>query len=669
MSRFASIRWIALAALSIATAAFVAVGPALAADDSATATRTKAKDVSTGNGVSLTEVDASGFPVVRVAFGADEVDGDTPPLTYFENGEPLGAGVSLYRGEIGEYEDPRPTHVMLVLDTSLSMGFGTRFEDAVAAANKLIDRARPGDKIGLATFGGDAKVVVKPTTKLEKVRAAMADLQLADRTTMFDAVSASAGAFDRSAKANRAMVLLSDGKDVGSVETLDEAAGEAIKAQAPIFTVAIRENADDQPRDLAELGNGTGGELRTVVGSDGLDELFAELGRRILQPYWIEYRSSAPQGRELTFGIGVGRKASTPDATRTFRAVPTAAALSAADLPEAHPKDPIIPIPGGMQGVLIASIPFAILIFSFVWMMLDRRTTPNVLARIERYTALASETSVRREEPDGSMFRTLAAPFMKMSDAFLGRSAFFDRISFRAEQAAIAIKPSELFTAMLAFGALGLLIGLAVGKLFLVPILGVVMFYAPNFWLRMKARKRRNSFDDQLPDVLQGISSSLKAGHSFNQAINAMIKDAPNPTSEEFSRVMTEARLGMPIEQALQHMADRMGSEDFDFAVTTVNIQRTVGGSLADILQMVGDTVRNRQQFRKKVKALTSMGQMSAYVLLGMPVFIALALTVMSPDYMAPLYGTTTGHLMIAAACFSMALGYFACMKVVSVKV
>ena len=668
MIRSRTSRWLVGVVASLATATLVAVGPAIAAGDDAPAAAAAA---SNKNGVSITEVDHGAYPTVRVAFGADQVDGDTPPLTFFENGEPITAQVSLYRGELGEYEDARQTHVMLVLDTSLSMGFGTRFQDAVAAANQLIDRARPGDRIGLATFGGDAEVVVKPTSNLAKVRSALGALKLADRTTMFDAVEASAGAFDTKERANRAMVLLSDGKDVGSAASLDEAVTAANVARAPIFAVAIRENADDQPKDLARLGSGTNGELQTVVGSTGLDALFSELGRRILQPYWIEYRSSRPQGSELTFGIAVGEAARRADATSTFRAIPgVSAAAGANDLPKATPKDPILPIPGGMTGVLLAALPFAILVFSFVWMVLDRRSTPDVVARIERYTALASpESVVRKEESERPMFRTLAAPLMLVSDAVLGRSAFFERTRARAEQAAIAIKPSELFSAMLVFGGLGALVGLMFGMMLLVPVLGLVMFMLPNFWLRLKARKRRNQFDDQLPDVLQGISSSLKAGHSFNQALNALIKDAPNPTSEEFSRVMTEARLGMPIEDALQHMADRMGSADFEFAVTTVNIQRTVGGSLADILQMVGDTVRNRQQFRKKVKALSSMGQMSAYVLLGMPIFIAGALTVMSPAYMAPLYTTTIGHLMMVASFISMTLGYFACMKIVAIKI
>jgi tight adherence protein B len=631
-----------------------------------------APDRDSAQGVSITEVDSSAYPIVRVAFGADEVDGKEPEFNFFEGRQAL-PGASLYRGEIGEYEDARRTDVMLVVDTSLSMGTGTRFQDAIDASNKLIDRARAGDRIGLATFGGDAKVVIKPTADLERVRAALRGIELENRTTMFDAVSMSSKAFGTKMDANRAIVLLSDGTDVGSIESLDEAAGEALKAQAPIFAVSIRENAEDQPKDLAELGNGTGGELHTVVGTEGLDTLFAELGRRILQPYWVEYRSASPQGSSLQFGIALGNRRSDIVVQRSFRGVPSASANGRAgggDFVKSTPAKPLLPIPGGMLGVLVAAFPFALLIFSFVWMMLQRRTKPDILARLELYTARANaDTVVRRDQEDQSLFRRLGAPIVMLSESFLGGSAFFERARKRAEQASIAVKPSEMFTAMLATGAMGALIGLMLGKFIFAILIGLPLFYLPMFWLRYKARKRRNMFDDQLPDVLQGISSSLKAGHSFNQALNAMIKDSPNPTSEEFSRVMTEARLGMPLEDALQHMADRMGSADFEFAVTTVNIQRTVGGSLADILQMVGDTVRNRQQFRKKVKALSSMGTMSAYVLLGMPIFIGLALTLINASYMAPLFTTSTGHLLLGVGAFSMTLGYFACMKVVAIKI
>ncbi|MCW2961428.1 MAG: type secretion system protein [Thermoleophilia bacterium] len=628
----------------------------------------------TGAGISITHVDASRFPVVRAAFGADEVAGNTPKLTFFEDGEEI-SNVSLYRGNLGMFEDKRSADVMIVLDASFSMK-GQRIADAVAAAKTLIRQASPEDRIGLATFGAESKVVVKPTADHGKVRSALDAVQLSNNTQMFDAVTKAAGAFgDRDAR--RAIVVLSDGTDLGSTKTVTDAAKAARSANAPIFAIAIRENKDEQPKDLASLGNGTGGELRTVVDSTELDATFAELGRRLLQPYWIEYRSSAPDRSQVTLGIGVATSSRAIDAKRSYRAVFPVSSSSTEPKQLVAPRatearEPLVPIPGGGLGIALAVLPFGILVFWLSWGWLDRRSKPDVLARIERHTALASAdpSTIREVRTKRSMVRVLATPFMRLGDAFLGRSAYFDKVRFRAEQSAIAIKPSELFVAMIAAATFGALLATIFGpSLLLYGVLVPVFGSIPNIWLIRKAKKRRRRFEEQLADVLQAISSSLKAGHSFNQSINAMVKDSPAPTSEEFQRVMAEARLGMPIEAALQAMADRMGSPDFEFAVTTVNIQRTVGGSLADILEMVGDTVRDRQQFRKKVKALTSMGQMSAYVLLAMPIFIGGVITLMSPSYMAPMFTTPMGHMMLAAGAVSMILGYVACMKVVSVKV
>jgi tight adherence protein B len=651
---------------ALAVAGVIAVGATTSA-----ANAEPAADQSSGGGVSITQVDASHYPRIRVAFGADDVKGDTPSLDFFEDGDKL-AKVSLYRGPIGKYENKTHTDLMLALDTSLSMNEGTRREDAIAAARELITHAGPDDNIGLVTFGGKAEVLVKPTTNHALIGQALDTITLQNRTTMFDGVSLAAQAFDKHSRANRAIVLLSDGTDVGSHETLDEAAGEAIKANAPIFAVAIREHEGEQPKDMATLGNGTEGELKTIVGTAELHALFDDLGRRLLQPYWIEYQTDAPRRSMVEFGIGAGG-ASRPAAIRSFRAVPstTASGRSVTSPPKAPPAaKPIIPLPSGLLGVLLAAVPFGALVFFGSWRFLEKRSRPDVIARIERYTARATSASVvAAREESGSGMRRMSAPIARLGETLLGKSKFFERTRFRAEQAAIAIKPSELFAAMVIFAGFGFLLGLMFGNILLIIGLPLFLGFLPNLWLRMKARKRRNRFEDQLADVLGGIASSLKAGHSFNQALNAMIKDAPQPTSEEFSRVMTEARLGMPIEDALGRMADRMGSADFEFAVTTVNIQRTVGGSLADILDMVGDTVRNRQQFRKKVKALTSMGQMSAYVLLAMPIFMGVVITIMSPTYMKPMFTTPIGHGLLAAGAVSMLLGYFACMKVVSVKV
>ena len=142
-------------------------------------------------------------------------------------------------------------------------------------------------------------------------------------------------------------------------------------------------------------------------------------------------------------------------------------------------------------------------------------------------------------------------------------------------------------------------------------------FFLPVLWLKLKARKRQKAFDEQLPDTLVAMAASLKAGHSWNQAMETVIREGSEPTSREFGRVANEVRLGRPNDDAMQAMADRLGSIDFEFVVMSVNIQRQVGGSLADLLDQVGETVRQRQQFRRKVKALCAMGRMSAYTLVG----------------------------------------------------
>ena len=127
----------------------------------------------------------------------------------------------------------------------------------------------------------------------------------------------------------------------------------------------------------------------------------------------------------------------------------------------------------------------------------------------------------------------------------------------------------------------------------------------------------------ELPDLLITIAASLKAGHSFKQGLQAVVDEGHPPANKEFKRVLTEASLGRSMDDALADMSERLGSKNFEFAITAVTIQRQVGGSLATLFDMVADTVRQRQQFARKVRALTAMGRMSAYTLIGIPFFLA----------------------------------------------
>jgi tight adherence protein B len=184
----------------------------------------------------------------------------------------------------------------------------------------------------------------------------------------------------------------------------------------------------------------------------------------------------------------------------------------------------------------------------------------------------------------------------------------------------------------------------------------------------MKARKRLRAFDNQLPDLLVTLAASLKAGHSFRQGIQSVVDEGLEPASREFKRVLTDTQLGRPMEDSLGEMAERVGSKNFTFVITAVTIQRQVGGSLAALFDMVAETVRARQQFQRRIRALTAMGRASAYVLVGLPFVLAAILTLINRSFMAPLYHRHIGHMLILFGLVMMAVGSLLLKKIVSFK-
>jgi tight adherence protein B len=190
----------------------------------------------------------------------------------------------------------------------------------------------------------------------------------------------------------------------------------------------------------------------------------------------------------------------------------------------------------------------------------------------------------------------------------------------------------------------------------------------PLAYVSFKARSRVRQFENQLPDLLITIAASLKAGHSFRQGIQSVVDEGAEPAAKEFRRVLTETQLGKPMDNALADLAVRVGSKNLTFVINAVTIQRQIGGSLAGLFDMVADTVRQRQQFLRKVKGLTAMGRMSAYVLVALPICIAIVVTLMNPVYMSPLYHSATGQKLIGAGVVMILMGSAMLKKTVSFK-
>ena len=221
-----------------------------------------------------------------------------------------------------------------------------------------------------------------------------------------------------------------------------------------------------------------------------------------------------------------------------------------------------------------------------------------------------------------------------------------ERLARVLERSGLALRaghvPYLAGVAAFVLGVVGTIAGAPPALALLLMLVGLAM---PFVVLKVVARRRTQAFDRQLPDVLATIASTLRAGHGLRTALRAIADDGAAPSSEEFGRVLGEERLGRPLDEALAAMCERIGSSDFEYVATAVNVQSQTGGSLAGLFDTLAETVRERQRHARKLKALTGLGRMSAIVLVGLPIGLGLLMTLMSPDYMSPLYSTSSGHV------------------------
>ncbi len=253
---------------------------------------------------------------------------------------------------------------------------------------------------------------------------------------------------------------------------------------------------------------------------------------------------------------------------------------------------------------------------------------------------------------------------------FADASGFGEELDMRLEAAGVSLRAGEFVVASAGAALVAAFIGVGIfGTWIFGVIFAAVGAVAPWFTLQMQLGKRAEKLREQLPDVLTILASSLRAGHSFLQALDTVSKEIPEPAAGEFVRVVAEVRLGRPVEDALGALAERVGSEDFKWAVLAVNIQREVGGNLAEILDNVADTLRERATLRRQVLVLTTEGRLSAWVLGVMPFAIALYMYAVNKEYVSLLVTTTVGWVLLIGALGLLGFGILWMRKIVKIDV
>ncbi len=287
---------------------------------------------------------------------------------------------------------------------------------------------------------------------------------------------------------------------------------------------------------------------------------------------------------------------------------------------------------------------------------------------VQMYTSgrIGTGTHVAAAQPD-----QLASAKSAAAQLLRRNKSLEMRINARLEGAGTQLNASEWLLIhvgiTLVAGFLGTVIGggrLLVGVMFLVG--GVVL---PWMWLGLKRSRRRKKFGTGLPDTLQLMAGSLTAGLSLAQSIDTIVNEGSEPISSEFRRVLVETRLGVSLETALEGVAERFDSKDFAWVVMAINIQRRVGGNLAELLETVAGTIREREYMRRQVAALAAEGKLSAFVLGGLPPLFFIYLLFTRYEYIATLFKEPLGWLMLGGSVLILGIGAFWMSRIVKVEV
>jgi tight adherence protein B len=596
--------------------------------------------------VSLRNVDATGYPTIRATVVAPVASHNPPTLT--ENG--------LRVVDLTAYNLASAKSVVVAIDRSQSMK-GKRLDDAVAAARKFVAAKAPSDRVAVVVFGSTAVPLTgfssSTTDSDDALRSMAVDSQ--PGTALYDALALSGEMLSHEQGRARVVVLLTDGQDVSSQSSLPDAIAVAKKAGALVFPIGVGASGTTAA-PLQDMARQTGGDYHAAASTSALGSVYSSIRAELQRTWRLEYVTAARPGERVHLRVSLNPDgAASTDVTVPGRLAPS------------QPRGGNLPAPfysalGGLALVLIV----AFLVLTAAGLAMAGGTGSWVKSRLAPHIEGGPRHLRNREK--GERLAAFSGLFRLTEQAFSERR-HWKRIQTKLERADLPLRTVEFFYLMFGCGFLFMLFAALTGRssLGILIALGVGLLI-PYVWVTFKARRRMLAFEDQLPDLLVTLAASLKAGHSFKQGIQTIVDEGQEPASKELSRVITDTRLGRPMDDALADTAERIGSKNFSFVITAVTIQRQVGGSLAGLFDMVADTVRQRQQFARKIRGLTAMGRASAYVLVALPFFIAFSITLLNPTYMAPLYDTSTGHMLIIVGLVMMAFGSLLLRKIVSFR-
>ena len=474
---------------------------------------------------------------------------------------------------------PQPRlDVIAVIDSS-ARTYGETIVSARRALATYVRSMPEGVRVGLVSYGQFPTVIRDLSTSRDATVAALSRISSQGDQRFYDGLGLAAEQFSAGLAIKRQIIVVSDGSDLGSTSRLDQIAGtlavQGIKVDALTF-----ESFDQNPTALAAITSRTGGASSSIKDFASLRDLAARTVEWARPPVPPELPKASIYGRLLASPVVLG------------------------------------------LGLL--------LVFGSLTVVMLVLTAPKPKA-----VELVAQNAFDEKKPKEA---GIAERLTIVADKALEKQGKTGGLNTLLERAGVNLRPGEF---LVISGAVGAMAG-AMGFLFQ-GMYGAIgggllgLFILPRKWLKRKGKKRSAAFGEQLSDTLQLLSSSLRAGQGLMQAVDSVAKEGDAPASEEFRRVVVESRLGRDLVDSLKSMGKRLDSEDFQWVIPAIEINREVGGDLAEVLDTVATTVRDRADIRRQVKTLSAEGRMSAYVLLALPIAIAAMVRASNPAYIGEL--------------------------------
>jgi len=611
-----------------------------------------------GHTVKLVEVDSTNPDAVQVSYRYDGAATDVAGIKLSEDGKSVQTQAATAAREHG---------VVFVVDTSASTDNSGELAEARNAVKALVASLAPGTQVAVVAAGSDALLAQSFTTDAALVEKSMRALTPQGDGALWEGVARAANEVKSRTGMLGSIVLLTDGNN-GKGTTFSTARGAVVDVGTSVFAVGIGGNVGDEPKNLADA---TGGGFATSDKAADETKLLGDFTGQINGLYAVTYKSANGKGvNDVTLAVG--------DASTTGSYIAGSVARGASALAFQPPVTA-----SGVKGlqndfgkylaIVLGLLGAALAAYAIIGIAVkDNTGLASVLQPYsEGYVSRTGGDDDDEEDADSGMAQTAVMQrAVEFTRQFAERQGFLTRVEGALERANLPLRAAE---AMFFYAAGAVVVALLTAVITRSPFLVLIIVGAtvliPPATLNFLSTRRKRQFESMLPDTLQLLSGTLRAGYSMMQGVEAVSQEVSEPMGRELRRVVTEARLGRPLEESLDAVAERMDSPDFGWAVMAIRIQREVGGNLSELLMTVGDTMTQRERLKRDVKSLTAEGRISAYVLAALPVLLGFAMWGLNPDYMSALFDETVGKVALGIAVVMMIAGFAWMQAIVKIDV